>query len=232
MENLNSGKTQGSKTKKPIKFKQIIITFFGCIALSACGEPDTVMQGTFSSLQECLSTIRNSNVPPLDIVTDNVDEVSGFIGNSGRGFACSREVSGTKGVYWTGWFQFDEAKSSPSSNGKINKKIIKALSTYGNTIESGRDGDVTLVAVINTTQKPAFAFKLIFATKSQDLMSKPNAATDPKAYRLNIANTNAWQARFCTKELKLVMSKYSIDIVSADLQNGAGDTQSFSICTD
>lgn len=78
-----------------------------CLSVSACtgSGSSEVMSAKFGSLSQCLSSIRsNSGLEPKP-VTDTPQEVSGFLGSTTRGFACTMRSTGTQGVYWEGWYQ-------------------------------------------------------------------------------------------------------------------------------
>jgi len=63
----------------------------------------SVKNAEFYSMYKCLKGIKKSSGKDLDIITDEVDEISGFLSN-GKGFACQRKSTGTKGVYYYGWY--------------------------------------------------------------------------------------------------------------------------------
>ena len=91
--------------------KAVLLASIACFAVTACiggsdgGGSSQVMSAKFGSLSQCLSSIRsNSGLEPKP-VTDTPQEVSGFLGGTRRGFACTRKSTGTQGVYWDGWYQ-------------------------------------------------------------------------------------------------------------------------------
>lgn len=62
----------------------------------------------FYSMTGCLESIKRvAKSPTLKIVTDNPSNVSGFLRN-GKHFACEKRVSGTKGIYYYGYFVVDQ----------------------------------------------------------------------------------------------------------------------------
>ena len=65
-----------------------------------------MMKAEFRTMAECLSAIKSNSGQNLEVITDKPQEVSGFLSN-GKGFGCSRKESGTKGVYFEGWFMVD-----------------------------------------------------------------------------------------------------------------------------
>ena len=78
------------------------------LTVSACGEGNntSVMNAEFRSLSGCLAGLEKSSGYSLKINIDKPDKVVGSLAN-GKTFACEREVSGTKGVYYKGWYVVD-----------------------------------------------------------------------------------------------------------------------------
>ena len=59
----------------------------------------------FSSMEICLINIKKlSSSESLKIFTDKPEEVSGILDN-GNSFACKKMSTGTKGVYYHGWYE-------------------------------------------------------------------------------------------------------------------------------
>ena len=65
-----------------------------------------VMSAQFRTMAACLSGIKTSSGQQLKFVTDKPHEVSGLLSN-GKGFACQKKESGTKGTYFEGWYMVD-----------------------------------------------------------------------------------------------------------------------------
>lgn len=82
-----------------------IILAISAISLSGCGDGKSkkAKNAEFRTLNQCLEGVKGSARSSLDIVTNRPDEVSGFLSN-GEGFACQKKVSGTKGIYYHGWY--------------------------------------------------------------------------------------------------------------------------------
>lgn len=89
------------------------------IALVACGNSDTnstnpqshqpktttEMRGAeFSSIQQCLKSIKRDTKLSLNIVIDQPDEVTGSLGNTDRTFACQVKETGSQGTFVKGWY--------------------------------------------------------------------------------------------------------------------------------
>ena len=63
----------------------------------------TAMSAEFYTMSECLEGIKRSSGFDLEVITDRPNEVSGFLSN-GEGFGCKKKSTGTKGIYYEGWF--------------------------------------------------------------------------------------------------------------------------------
>ncbi|MDX9840568.1 MAG: hypothetical protein RBS95_03875 [Desulfobulbus sp.] len=88
--------------EKIVLYFIIFIIFFSVTNSNATN----TMKAEFPSLQSCLFAIEKSSGQKLKIITDKPDEVSGFLAN-GKGFACQKKVTGTKGTYFEGWYMLD-----------------------------------------------------------------------------------------------------------------------------
>ena len=83
----------------------VIIVVPVCFSAAIANAGD-MMKAEFRTMAECLSAIKSNSGQNLEVITDKPQEVSGFLSN-GKGFGCSRKESGTKGVYFEGWFMVD-----------------------------------------------------------------------------------------------------------------------------
>lgn len=59
----------------------------------------------FSSMRVCLEAIKRATQSDLDIVRDTPKIVSGFLSSTRKNFMCTREESGSKGVYYEGAYE-------------------------------------------------------------------------------------------------------------------------------
>ncbi len=82
--------------------KKIIVAAILLASVSA-SFADEAMNAEFRTLQKWLDGIKKSSGQELRIITDTPSEVSGFLANR-KAFACERTESGTKGVYYKGWY--------------------------------------------------------------------------------------------------------------------------------
>ncbi|WP_228723129.1 hypothetical protein [Limnobaculum xujianqingii] len=85
---------------------KLLITFF-TITLSSVCFADSVMKAEFENLDECLKEIKMNTGLTLKIIRDKPSIVTGNLSN-GKTFACERKESGTKGVYYEGWYMVDD----------------------------------------------------------------------------------------------------------------------------
>lgn len=108
--------------------------------------------------------------------------------------------------------------------------VVSDLQKYGRALSASTDGAVRFVSAEQTMKSPMSAFKLIFKTDHEALMSVPGANSGNPAYYTNIGRTKAWSMKFCTKNLERIMLLYKIDLVIGDLTNLVGETQSISTC--
>ena len=91
------------------------------------------------------------------------------------------------------------------------ESILNELSDYGKAVvASVKKGAIEYRTVIKTTESPLRAYQLTFVTNAKELMSKPNADKDVIAYAINSARTEMWQTKFCTSELKKLMTQYQL----------------------
>ncbi|EME4829866.1 hypothetical protein ACV6K4_000095 [Acinetobacter baumannii] len=82
------------------------ILALGVILTGCSGEPAPEIMGKkFSSMDECLASIRMETQEVLDPLTDKPNHVSGFLGKSGLQFNCELKETATEGTYIDGWYQ-------------------------------------------------------------------------------------------------------------------------------
>lgn len=123
------------------------------------------------------------------------------------------------------------ATRSPSVSLSSPAGVVSRLEAYGRSLAASTpNGAVRFSSVVSTTEKPLRAYKVVFSTSVRELMSNPNGSTDRTARTENLGRTAVWQAKFCTRELKTIMARDGLDLVSGDLQNISGLTQSMALC--
>ena len=79
--------------------------FLLCVTalLFGCGQSNEVMSAKFSSLDNCLSSIKKNTKSTLNVITDKPGDISGYLSN-GEHFACQTKTTGTEGKYVEGWY--------------------------------------------------------------------------------------------------------------------------------
>ncbi|WP_434278980.1 hypothetical protein [Acinetobacter sp. CE-15] len=85
-----------------------ILWFCLMVGLFGCSKNPQVMSAEFTSMDNCLAAIQRNSGRQLDIVTDKLGDISGFLKDTKLGFQCKTEATGTKGVVVNGWYQTDE----------------------------------------------------------------------------------------------------------------------------
>jgi len=83
--------------------KNLWIVLFLTMLLSGCGQNNEVMSAKFSSMDNCLSSIKRNTNSTLNVITDKPGNISGKLSN-GEHFACQTKTTGTEGMYVEGWY--------------------------------------------------------------------------------------------------------------------------------
>ena len=91
-----------------IFMKKLFLLTFVCLVLVGCGKATQTMSGEFSSMDSCLLSIEKKSGYSLEIITDKLGNVSGFLKGTKLGFGCQAESTGTKGLIVRGWYQVEE----------------------------------------------------------------------------------------------------------------------------
>lgn len=91
--------------------KKLSIVFFVATVLVGCGQGTEIMSSKFSSMDNCLSSIKRNTNSTLDIITNKLGNISGKLSN-GEHFACQTKTSGTEGIYVEGWYTIKKQKLS------------------------------------------------------------------------------------------------------------------------
>ncbi|WP_128690947.1 hypothetical protein [Chromohalobacter israelensis] len=105
------------------------------------------------------------------------------------------------------------------------------LEAYGKGVAaSAQEGVLHMTSVVKTLEKPVRAYLITFETDNDALMSVPNASENRAARLANQGKTLVWETNFCSEKLERIMVREGIDMVSGDLQDTSGDTQSLASC--
>lgn len=115
---------------------------------------------------------------------------------------------------------------------QVHAATREELESYGKRISTTFDSNVIAYkSVTQTLQAPLQAYLIAFTTSDGSFLANPAAATDKAAYLENTGKRLVWSKKFCTDELKGIMRRTKINIVSGDLQNREGKSQFVAICT-
>lgn len=118
------------------------------------------------------------------------------------------------------------------SNTTKEDQIILALDKLGQKIAAKSEkGAIKYFKShrVTTTQSPAY--KSVFITTHPALMSLPDAAKNPESKMKNLARTAAWQTNFCSEEMQQLINTNNLWVVSGDLTDDKGETQSLALCS-
>lgn len=89
--------------------KRILALIILSLITAGCGDgaSSKTKAAEFVSLQKCLdSTAKAAKSSIANIVTDTPSVVTGFLAN-GKQFGCELKSTGTKGVFYRGWFTYE-----------------------------------------------------------------------------------------------------------------------------
>jgi hypothetical protein len=87
-----------------MKIRNFLIVGFISALTAGCGDRnEETMSAEFRTLDLCLDGLKRSSKQSLKIITDKPGRVSGKLSN-GLQFGCTKESSGTKGVYYEGFY--------------------------------------------------------------------------------------------------------------------------------
>lgn len=79
-----------------------------------------------------------------------------------------------------------------------------------------------------TTDMPSYLVK--YTVVNNALNAKSDGDKNMVSYAINTGITAAWGRAFCTEELKQIMQKYDIAMVTGQLISKSGENQSMSVC--
>jgi hypothetical protein len=123
------------------------------------------------------------------------------------------------------------ATSATPGLAQTNSAALLDLEKYGLAIASSAlPGAVQFEEAIQTIEQPMRAYKLTFETSSPALLKSPSGEGDQVAFLKNSGKVDLWQRKFCSLGLIPIMVRHGLDLVSGDLRDLKGETQSLAIC--
>jgi len=115
-----------------------------------------------------------------------------------------------------------------ASSATAESAIIQYGSQLAGTFEKG---SISYVNTSKTMETPLVAYVVVFTSDDPVFQSAPNATTDKAAYLSNRSVALVWQTAFCKPELKELMQRQRVNIVTGTINNTRGDTQFLASCT-
>lgn len=106
-----------------------------------------------------------------------------------------------------------------------------SLQSYGKRVEaSSKKGIMKMDTVFKTTDTPMLAYRIDFKTSDKALLARQDAEKNRESYLLNVGVRELWKSKFCTAELRAIMYRYNVNLVSGMLKNKAGEMQFLATC--
>ena len=110
-------------------------------------------------------------------------------------------------------------------------RVQEALEQYGQQLAHSIPAkSVAFSHVTHTTDQPLRAYQIQFITSRQDLMAEEISLTETTPSTRNSMRTALWQAKFCTLQLQGLMATLRLNVVSGNLTDLHGETQSMAVC--
>lgn len=120
---------------------------------------------------------------------------------------------------------------STSSENKLHtaETFEEAIKMHSNSIVETSSGSITKASPPEkTTESPTYI--IYYTVTDPAMLTKSINPNDSVAYERNLAITNQWSEKFCSTQLKSVMEKFSVLMVSGLLVTPSGQKHSLSAC--
>lgn len=120
----------------------LILIYIGISSLagSSSSSPSFVYNAKFSSMLGCLRGIESDSGLSLNIISDDPENVSGYLGSTKRDFGCQRKVTGSQGVYYKGWYlsssKMEINKTKDEYDYTVENSYINSKSEFKGTTSS------------------------------------------------------------------------------------------------
>ncbi len=109
-------------------------------------------------------------------------------------------------------FSFDEA---------VNQYSKELVARANNSISSPSNPK-------KTTDTPTYV--ITYQIEKDEIKTRQDAATNPTSFAINTGITKMWSNMFCTEELKNIMQKYDVFMITGQLVGKDGKKYSMSAC--
>lgn len=111
------------------------------------------------------------------------------------------------------------------------KSFELAMDQYSKKLVQKTNGSISNPTTPEkTTDMPSYVVK--YTINDDALKTKADGSTNTTSYAINVGITTAWSQSFCTDELKGIMRKYNVKMISGQLVLPDGERQSMSACMD
>ena len=113
----------------------------------------------------------------------------------------------------------------------VGPTVTQDLDSYSQTVVAATGGNISNPTPAQKTgDKPMLSYVVKFHTSDPALMAKEDGDTNKISYAFNGALQEAWSRRFCTPQLKSIMAKHEVFLVSGHLLDAGTKMQVFTSC--
>lgn len=113
------------------------------------------------------------------------------------------------------------SKSNLSFDEAVNKYSNELVERANNSISSPSNPD-------KTTDRPTYV--ITYVIEKDELKTRKDASINPTSFAINTGITEIWSNLFCTEELKGIMQKYDVFMITGQLIDKDGEKYSMSVC--
>jgi hypothetical protein len=125
-------------------------------------------------------------------------------------------------------FALSSCSSNTSENGS-DDSFASAMNSYSRQLVARTNSSITNPTVPEqTTDMPSFVVKYTVVNRALD--TKSDGDKNIVSYAINTGITTAWSRAFCTDELKEIMGRYDVAMVTGQLVSKSGENESMSVC--
>lgn len=121
----------------------------------------------------------------------------------------------------------DSSSNNPPN--KSNLSFDEAVDKYSNELVTRANNSISSPSKPDkTTDRPTYV--ITYVIEKDELKTRKDADTNPTSFAINTGITTIWSNLFCTDELKGIMQKYDVFMISGQLIDREGETYSMSAC--
>lgn len=112
---------------------------------------------------------------------------------------------------------------------KLNLSFDEAVNKYSNELVARANNSISSPSKPDkTTDRPTYV--ITYAIEKDALKTRKDAKVNPTSFAINTGITEIWSNLFCTEELKGIMQKYDVFMISGQLIDKSGEKNSISVC--